>query len=117
MNPRLLSATEKQYLKKLTQNYEMSVATAHVAKFRFKESFEQLYKRMVKEEKMVRELQEMFYDVKGKDINHLFKKPNNQVMALNFIRNTYGVNLDKPINRLFINNCYKVYNFLKGVKE
>lgn len=109
-----LNKKEREYLHLILRDYEVQKGTLFVKRCRSKETFEQTYKRMLKEEKTVLELQRMLIGVKAKDIAHLFKEPYNKTLAHHFLSQIYSVNLSKPIYKSFAKTFNRIYENLSN---
>lgn len=111
---KLMTDKEKKYLKALIRDYNLTINTCRVKSFQHQETYEQLYKRMDYEEKLVLELQSILIDIKPCDIQDFWKdKKKSLVSTHSFIRTLYSQRTDESISGKLIKTCEKLMKWLK----
>lgn len=111
---KLMTDKEKKYLRALTRDYDLTVNACRVKCFQSGETYEQLYKRMDYEEKLILELQSILVDTKPYDIQEFWKdKKNSLVSTHSFIRTLYMQQTDRSISSNLIKTCKKLLEWLK----
>jgi len=85
-----MTNNEKLYLRSLVRDYNMTVNCARVKAFQTKETYEEMYKRMDYEEKLILELQCIIVQIKPPDIRDFWNDKKDSLSSTHsFIQTLY----------------------------
>lgn len=108
-----LNDEEEYYKNSIIKDWDINLGLCHTIKSLSKRTYKEIYHKLLNDEKYIRKLQDLLYDIEPKDILDFYSNSRDKLtLAKKCLDSLYAVNLDKPIDSRTMNKLKKLELFL-----